>query len=114
MAAFVLGLLGGAMGNMLGFVDPRDTAFAGATFGVWMVLMAILGGKGTLWGPVLGAAVFHIAQELLWTHLLGWQRVALGVIIVAIVVFFPQGILGWARTRWPARHEHHGRGSERA
>ena len=91
MAAFVLGLVGGAMGNMLGFVDPRDTAFAGATFGVWMVLMAILGGKGTLWGPVLGAAIFHITQELLWTHLLGWQRVALGVIIVGIVVFFPQG-----------------------
>ena len=95
----------GAMGNMLGFVDPRDTAFAGATFGVWMVLMAILGGKGTLWGPLLGATIFHITQELLWTHLLGWQRVALGVIIVGIVVFFPQGILGWARTRWPARHE---------
>ena len=114
MAAFVLGLVGGAMGNMLGFVDPRDTAFAGATFGVWMVLMAILGGKGTLWGPVLGAAIFHITQELLWTHLLGWQRVALGVIIVGIVVFFPQGILGWARTRWPARHAHHGRGSGRA
>ena len=114
MAAFVMGLAGGAMGNMLGFVDPRDTAFAGATFGVWMVLMAILGGKGTLWGPVLGAVIFHITQELLWTHLLGWQRVALGVIIVAIVVFFPQGILGWARTRWPARHEHRGHGSERA
>ena len=56
--------------------------------------MAILGGKGTLWGPVLGAVIFHITQELLWTHLLGWQRVALGVIIVGIVVFFPQGILG--------------------
>ena len=114
MAAFVLGLVGGAMGNMLGFVDPRDTAFAGATFGVWMVLMAILGGKGTLWGPVLGAVIFHITQELLWTHLLGWQRVALGVIIVAIVVFFPQGILGWARTRWPERHEPREQGSERA
>ena len=114
MAAFVLGPVGGAMGNMLGFVDPRDTAFAGATFGVWMVLMAILGGKGTLWGPLLGATIFHITQELLWTHLLGWQRVALGVIIVGIVVFFPQGILGWARTRWPARHEPHEGGSERA
>ena len=106
LAAFFLGLVGGAVGNMLGFVDPRDTAFAGATFGVWMVLMAILGGKGTLWGPVLGAFVFHVAQELLWTHLLGWQRVALGVVIVGIVVFFPQGILGWARERWPERFGH--------
>ena len=106
VAAFFLGLAGGAMGNMLRFVDPRDTAFAGATYGVWMVLMAILGGKGTLWGPVLGAVIFHVAQELLWTHFLGWQRVALGLIIVAIVVFFPQGILGWARQRWPERFGH--------
>ena len=106
VAAFFLGLTGGAVGNLLRFVDPRDTAFAGATYGVWMVLMAILGGKGTLWGPVLGAIVFHVTQELLWTHLLGWQRVALGLIIVGIVVFFPQGLLGWARERWPERFGH--------
>lgn len=106
IAAFFLGVTGGAVGNLLRFVDPRDTAFAGATYGVWMVLMAILGGKGTLWGPVLGAVVFHVTQEVLWTHLLGWQRVALGLIIVAIVVFFPQGILGWARERWPERFGH--------
>ena len=106
VSAIFLGLCGGALGNLLGFVDPRDVAFAGPTFGVWMVLMAILGGKGTLWGPVLGAVVFHITQEIFWTHLLGWQRVALGLLIVVIVVFFPLGILGWARERWPHRFGH--------
>lgn len=95
IAAFFLALAGGPMGNLVGFVDPRELAFAGSTFGVWMVLMAILGGKGTLWGPVIGAAIFHITQELFWTYLFGWQRVALGFFIVLIVVFFPQGILGW-------------------
>jgi branched-chain amino acid transport system permease protein len=103
IAAFFLGLTGAGLGNLIGFIDPRDVAFSGATFGVWMVLMAILGGKGTLWGPVLGAAVFHITQELFWSYLLGWQRVALGALIVLIVVFFPQGILGWVRERWPER-----------
>ncbi len=103
VAAFFLGLMGGGVGNLIGFIDPRDVAFAGATFGVWMVLMAILGGKGTLWGPILGAIIFHFTQELFWKYLLGWQRVALGALIVGIVVFFPQGILGWARERWPER-----------
>lgn len=102
--AFFLGLSGGLAANMIGFIDPRDVAFAGATFGVWMVLMAILGGKGTLWGPVLGAVVFHITQEVFWTWLLGWQRVALGALIVVIVVFFPQGIMGWW-AEWRARRE---------
>ncbi|HEX6794444.1 MAG TPA: branched-chain amino acid ABC transporter permease [Casimicrobiaceae bacterium] len=94
VAAFFLGAAGGPVGNLVGFIDPRDLAFAGATFGVWMVLMAVLGGKGTLWGPVIGAAIFHVTQELFWTYLLGWQRVAMGLVIVIIVVFFPTGILG--------------------
>jgi len=99
LSALFLGISGGLAANMIGFIDPRDVAFAGATFGVWMVLMAILGGKGTLWGPVLGAFVFHVTQELFWTYLLGWQRVALGLLIVVIVVFFPQGIMGWLAER---------------
>ena len=82
---------------------PLDVAFPGATFGVWMVLMVNLGGKGTMWGPVVGAMVFHITQEFFWSTMFGWQRVAMGVLIVVIVVFFPMGILGWLRERWPAR-----------
>ena len=98
ISAFFLGIAGGLMGNLIGFIDPTEVAFAGATYGVWMVLMAILGGKGTLWGPVIGAFLFLFFQELFWTYLLGWQRVALGVLIVIIVVFFPQGIMGWVRS----------------
>jgi branched-chain amino acid transport system permease protein len=106
ISAFFLGLTGGVVGNMIGFIDPRDVAFAGSTYGVWMVLMAILGGKGTLWGPVLGAVIFHVTQEFFWTYFLGWQRVALGLLIVLTVVFFPLGILGWARERWPELFGH--------
>jgi branched-chain amino acid transport system permease protein len=101
VAAFFLSLAGGAMGNLIGFIDPVDTAFAGTTFGVWMILMAILGGKGTLWGPVIGAMIFQVTQELFWTYLLGWQRIALGALIIIIVVFFPQGIMGFVRHNWP-------------
>ncbi len=101
ISAFFVAMAGAGAGNLIGFIDPRDVAFAGVTFGVWMVLMAILGGKGTLWGPVLGAAIFHVTQELFWTYLLGWQRVALGILIVVIVVFFPTGIVGWLRERYP-------------
>ena len=106
ISAFFLGIVGAGAGNLIGFIDPKDVAFAGPTFGVWMVLMAILGGKGTLWGPVLGAVIFHITQELFWTYLLGWQRVALGLLIVVIVVFFPQGIMGWLRETWPEKFGH--------
>ena len=102
VSAFFLALAGSAFGHLNNFID-RDVAFPAATFGVWMVLMAILGGKGTIWGPVIGATVFHVTQEFFWTYLFGWQRVALGLLIVVIVVFFPLGIMGWLREQWPER-----------
>jgi len=106
ISAFFVSIAGGLVGHIIGFIDPREVAFAGATYGVWMVLMAILGGKGTLWGPVLGAVVFYVTKELFWTYLLGWQRVALGLLIVVVVLFFPLGILGWLRQRHPAMFGH--------
>ncbi|MBT4932262.1 MAG: branched-chain amino acid ABC transporter permease [Rhodospirillaceae bacterium] len=106
VSAFFLSFAGAGFGHLNGFIDPLDVAFPGATFGVWMVLMAILGGKGTLWGPVVGALAFHITQEFFWSTLLGWQRVALGLMIVIVVVFFPLGIMGWAREKWPERFGH--------
>lgn len=100
-AAFFMGIGGAIFGNMSGFIEPLEVAFPTATFGIFMVAMALLGGKGTLWGPVLGAVLFHIVKEITWTHLLGWQWVALGAIIIINIVYFQQGILGWAQDKWP-------------
>lgn len=103
ISAFFLGIAGGIFGNMTGFIEPLEVAFPTTTFGVFMVLMVLLGGKGTLWGPVIGATLFHVIKELTWTYLLGWQWIALGALIVLNVLFFPGGIMGWARERWPER-----------
>ena len=103
VSAFFVGIAGGLMGNMIGYIEPTEVAFAGSTFGVFMVLMAILGGKGTLWGPIIGATVFHVFKEGFWIFFLGWQYVALGVLIVVIVVYFPEGIMGWLREKYPER-----------
>ena len=103
VSAFFVGIAGGLMGNMIGYIEPVETAFAGRTFGVFMVVMAILGGKGTLWGPIIGAIAFHIFKEGFWTFFLGWQYVALGALIVIVVIFFPEGIMGWLREKYPDR-----------
>jgi len=103
VSAFFVGIAGGLMGNMVGYIEPVEIAFAGSTYGVFMVLMAILGGKGTLWGPIVGATIFHLFKEGFWTFFLGWQYVALGILIVVIVVYFPEGIMGWLREKYPER-----------
>jgi len=101
ISAFFLGIAGGLFGNMTGFIEPLEVAFPVITFGIFMVAMALLGGKGTFWGPVLGAILFHTVKETTWTYFLGWQWVALGVIIILNVVFFQQGIMGWLQERYP-------------
>ncbi len=101
MSAFFLGISGAIFGNMIGFIEPVEVAFPTVTFGIFMVAMTLLGGKGTLWGPVIGATLFHVVKEVTWTYLLGWQWIALGFLIIVNVVYFQQGIVGWIRTRWP-------------
>lgn len=101
ISAFFLGICGAIFGNMIGFIEPLEVAFQTINFGIFMVLMVLLGGKGTLWGPVIGAIVFHAIKEITWTHMLGTQWIALGALIVVIVVFFQQGIVGWLMEKKP-------------
>ena len=54
VSAFFLGISGALFGNITGFIEPLEVAFPTVTFGIFMVAMSLLGGKGTLWGPVLG------------------------------------------------------------
>jgi branched-chain amino acid transport system permease protein len=101
IAAFFIGIAGAIFGNIVGFIEPLEVAFQTVNFGIFMVVMALLGGKGTLWGPVIGAVVFHVFKEVTWTLLLGWQWVALGSLIVIIVVYFQEGLLGWLMRKKP-------------
>jgi branched-chain amino acid transport system permease protein len=101
ISAFFLGIAGGLFGNMTGFIEPLEVAYPTLTFGVLMVAMTLLGGKGTLWGPVIGATLLYSLKEVTWTYLLGWQWIALGLLIIVNVVYFQQGILGWLRERHP-------------
>ncbi|MCK5777161.1 MAG: branched-chain amino acid ABC transporter permease [Rhodospirillales bacterium] len=103
ISAFFVGISGALFGNITGIIEPLEVAFPTVTFGIFMVAMTLLGGKGTLWGPVLGAILFHTLKEVTWTYFLGWQWVALGVLIIVNVVFFQQGIMGWLMEKFPEK-----------
>jgi branched-chain amino acid transport system permease protein len=100
VTAIFMGAIGAVAGNMAGFID-KEVAYPIPTFGIFMVACVLLGGKGTLWGPVLGAIIFHVVKETTWTYLLGWQWVALGMILIINIVYFQQGIMGWLQTKYP-------------
>ena len=100
VAALFMGAIGAVAGNMAGFID-KEVAYPIPTFGIFMVAMVLLGGKGTLWGPVVGAIIFHVVKETTWTYLLNLQWIALGLILIVNIVYFQQGLMGWLQTKYP-------------
>ncbi len=101
MAGFFVGAAGGISAFQLIHFEPLETAYQTVNLGIFMVICVLLGGKGTLWGPVIGAVLFHTFKELTWNYFLGWQWVALGALIVVVVVFFQDGLMGWMLRRYP-------------
>ncbi len=85
--------------QMFQYIDPA-IAF-GPTTSVEALLGAIVGGMGTLWGPVLGALALHVLSDVtrnLFGALPGINMVIYGVVLVVIVMFMPRGIAGIGRS----------------
>jgi ABC-type branched-subunit amino acid transport system ATPase component/ABC-type branched-subunit amino acid transport system permease subunit len=92
-SAFPIGVAGVVYAYFLSFLNPIG-AFALLT-SVTIVLSALVGGRGTLWGPVLGAFVVSIVSEVANVYGGGSQSrlLVLGLALVLVVLFLPMGIL---------------------
>jgi branched-chain amino acid transport system permease protein len=96
IAAAYAGLAGGLLGVMQAFMPPE--AFTFDTSGQ-LVMQTAIGGRGTLFGPLLGAAVWLFLQDFLQAtlHLGATWKLVLGLIFVLLVCFLRQGIIGGLR-----------------
>ena len=98
LAAFVIaaayaGLAGGLLGVLQGFMPPE--AFVFDTSGQ-LVMQTAIGGRGTLFGPLVGATVWLFLQDFLQATLdigASWKLI-LGLVFVLLVCFLRQGIIG--------------------
>lgn len=95
VAAFFGGLAGSLYAPFAGFTSP-DLFF-------WLLsgqvlVMVIIGGAGTLAGPIVGAAFFYLLEHYLSAITNSWALV-LGVIFIVFVLFVPEGIWGFVRRR---------------
>jgi branched-chain amino acid transport system permease protein len=90
VSATLAGLGGALFGMLLNFAYPLllDWHLSGD-----FVLISILGGSGTLWGPLVGSAIYVVGKDIISTITPLWQ-IFLGAIFVACVLLFPKGILG--------------------
>lgn len=99
-------MLSGIFAGLAGVLYGVQNEFAAPDFVYFItsgdtVIFNVMGGIGTLVGPIVGAGFFQLARELL-SRFLGDQfpyLIPLGVVFIAMIIFLPQGILGFAR-RW--------------
>lgn len=112
LSAGFMGAGGAFYVQVFQYIDPA-IAF-GAHTSVEALVAAIVGGLGTLWGPVLGAVVLHVLADItrnMFGELPGINMVIYGVVLVAIVMFMPRGIGGLRATVqsvWRGRRDKNG------
>ena len=105
LSAFLTAIAGSFYAQYVLYIDPSGEF--SMDLSVLMAMMAILGGAGTVLGPILGAAVLAPLQEFLRAWLggkaQGLHLLIYGILIIAVVKFLPRGILAWLRTLvpWP-------------
>ena len=101
ISAAMAGAAGSVFAFSNGFIDPV-TAFS-VDNNVFPIVMALLGGVGTVGGPVLGAFVLTAINETLWGQYPKIHTLFFGAVIVVVVLFLPQGILQLLRGKLNAR-----------
>ena len=77
------------------FVDPRALYWGQSGN---FVIMAVLGGMRSFWGPLVGAVIFVVVQDYVSSHTENWESF-IGLFFVLIVLFFPRGVLGIIRRK---------------
>jgi branched-chain amino acid transport system permease protein len=107
-SAIAPGAVGSLYATYLSYIDPA-TAFGSMTE-LTTIAMVLLGGLGTVFGPLLGAVLMSVVNELLWSRFPELYLGLVGCIILAAVLFMPRGIAsfvvkrGWRGLPVPREH----------
>jgi branched-chain amino acid transport system permease protein len=101
LSAVFVGIAGAIYASWVHYIEPPDVF--DVLLAVKPMVMVLLGGLGTIFGPPIGAVILLTFEELVWRNFLTIHAAVLGLIIVVLVLFLPNGILSLLRERWPGR-----------
>ncbi len=94
ISAFITGVAGGFYSVVNGYIEPTNFVF---NTSILILSVVIVGGRGTIRGMIFGAAVLQLFPEV-FRFLNEWRFVVYGLMLVLIMRFRPQGVLGWRST----------------
>ena len=95
ISAFFAGVIGGIYAYWMTFLYPGDVFNVLMT--VRMIIMAFLGGAGTMAGPIVGAAFLATTEEVLWAQFRYTYLILVGLVVVTVVLAMPRGLVGLIR-----------------
>ena len=95
LSAVLAGLGGGFYAHYISYVGPEVFQFA---FMVSMIIMVLMGGKGTLLGPLVGALIVTVLEEYL-REVQELRLTLFGLVVMGVVLFLPKGLMGFVATR---------------
>ncbi|HVI91109.1 MAG TPA: branched-chain amino acid ABC transporter permease [Dongiaceae bacterium] len=95
ISCFFVSLAGTLYALLNNFTDPRALRWdQSGNF----VIMAVLGGMRSFWGPLIGAVIFVVLQDYVSSHTENWMSI-IGAFFMAVVLFFPRGVLGMLKRK---------------
>ena len=92
ISAAITGLVGGLWAYQNTFIDPDIVFVERRTLDI--IIATILGGLGTVAGPVIGSVAFYWLRDLMWSHFLHYHLIVTGVLLITLVMWVPEGIVG--------------------
>jgi branched-chain amino acid transport system permease protein len=95
------GVAGALLSSLMFYISPQMLHWS--TSGD-VLIMTLLGGKGTLLGPVLGVAIFEVLKEELSQITQHWYGI-LGIVFILCTIFLPNGIAGLFAASWRAKKD---------
>lgn len=95
LSCFFMAFAGSLYALLNNFADPRVLHYS---LSGDFVIMAVMGGMRSFWGPLLGAVIFVVLQDYISSVTVNWMSF-IGILIVFIVLFFPRGVLGLLQQR---------------
>jgi branched-chain amino acid transport system permease protein len=98
VSAFFIGAAGATIATRWTYIDPYIAFDVRISF--LPVLMAIFGGMGQLYGPVVGAVIFAYLQEVLITKLPELYMLIFGIVLVVAILYLPNGLVGLIQRLW--------------
>jgi len=97
LSAFLVGLAGSIHFTYQNYIDPPFAFNINLT--LTAIVMTLFGGVGTVFGQLIGAILFTFIHEILWAEFTQLYMAIFGAILMGLILFFPQGLLGWMKER---------------